>query len=273
MSFITDLEPLIQQSSMFVDKANGIKLMSEYVICVFKGPLNVLSPFCACLHMCAITRASTPAFHCTRSCMCVFINIANGFSAGPTFVCSVTRPGSRFIRRAFRAEAWARAVNELTPVSGRRGQKGETPGRVDDRFSIKARWYSDPETWKRGWMEFLSAGNWKGKRNGDQCDDGVNTQSTKLMWITEKDVSGVTGELSVLSVMTPVGWSAGFGSGLRVFRCGICIFSQLDSLGIPVSFHRPKAWTWGWVDMNMRMRGDPSQWRIYPRRIPAFSTS
>lgn len=103
MSFITGLEPLIQQSSMFVDKANGIKLMSD--ICVFKGPLKVLSPFCARLRMCAITRASTPAFHCTRSCMCVFINIANGFSAGATFVCSVTQPGSRFIRRVFRAEA------------------------------------------------------------------------------------------------------------------------------------------------------------------------
>lgn len=125
MSVITDLEPLIQQSSTFVDRANGIKLMSEYVICVLKGPLNTLSPFSARLHMCAITRASTPAFDCTRSCMCVFINTANGFSAGPSFVCSVTQPGSRFMRRVFRAEARARAVNDPTPVSGRRGQKGE----------------------------------------------------------------------------------------------------------------------------------------------------
>lgn len=125
MSVITDLEPLIQQSSTFVDKANGIKLMPGDVICVFKGPLNILSPLSACLHMCAITRASTPAFDCTRSCMCVFINRANGFSAGPTFVCSVTQPGSRFMRQVFGAEAQARAVNDPTPVSGRRGPEGE----------------------------------------------------------------------------------------------------------------------------------------------------
>ena len=74
---------------------------------------------------CAITRASAPAFQCTHSGMCVFINIANGFCAGPTFVCSVTQPASRLIRQVLRAEAWARAVSELTPVSGRRGPKVE----------------------------------------------------------------------------------------------------------------------------------------------------
>lgn len=39
MSFITGLEPVIQESSEFIDKANGIKLMTAYVICVFlKAP-------------------------------------------------------------------------------------------------------------------------------------------------------------------------------------------------------------------------------------------
>ncbi len=35
----------------------------------------------------------------------VFIDIANGFSAGPNLVCSVTQYGSCFIRQAFRIEA------------------------------------------------------------------------------------------------------------------------------------------------------------------------
>lgn len=34
-------------------------------------------------------------------------------------------------------------------------------------------------------------------------------------------LGGVTGKLSVLSVMTRAGWGAGFGSGLRVFRNGL----------------------------------------------------
>lgn len=150
-SFITDLEPVIQESSTFIDKANGIKLMTAYVICVFwKGPLNVLSTLSTCLHMCAIARPSPPVFLCTppcmHSCRCVFINRANGFSAAPPFVCSVTQPGSRFIKRVFRADAWLTAANDLTPVSGRRGEK---PGRDYDPFTIKARSYFDPATWKK----------------------------------------------------------------------------------------------------------------------------
>lgn len=58
----------------------------------------------------------------------VFIDIANGFSAGPKFVCSVTQYGSWFIRQAFRIEAWLMTlsdttVNDLTPISSNRGER------------------------------------------------------------------------------------------------------------------------------------------------------
>lgn len=50
-----------------------------------------------CVSLCARAHAFTR--------VSVFIDIANGFSAGPKFVCSVTQYGSPFIRQAFRIEA------------------------------------------------------------------------------------------------------------------------------------------------------------------------
>lgn len=69
----------------------------------------LLFALCAFVFLCLRTHLPPSAFHCV--CLhafmhvSVFIDIANGFSAGPKFVCSVTQYGSWFIRQAFRIEA------------------------------------------------------------------------------------------------------------------------------------------------------------------------
>lgn len=104
----------------------------------------------------------------------LFIDIANGFSAGQKFVCSVTQYGSRFIRQAFRIEAWLMTlsdttVDDLTPISGsthsgwgggrREGMRGgivmiDSPSRQDDILTCR-------EGGKVVWMEERKAGNWR----------------------------------------------------------------------------------------------------------------
>lgn len=78
-------------------------------------------PGLACISLCTLTvRAFMHAS--------VFIDTANGFSAAPKFVCSVTRCGRRFIRQVSRIEAWLMTLSDttaddLTPGSGGWGRQ------------------------------------------------------------------------------------------------------------------------------------------------------
>ena len=120
---------------------------------------------------------------CIRAFMraSVFIDIANGFSAGPKFVCSVTQYCSRFIRQAFGIEAWLMTVsdttvNDLTPVSGDRREGGREGKR--EREEIRGRIVmidrpsrqDDILTWRVGkenleWNK--KAGKWKNTQSNN----------------------------------------------------------------------------------------------------------
>lgn len=196
--------------------------------------------------MCAITRASAPVFHCTHSCTRVFINTANGLSAGATFVCSVTQPGSRFIRRVFRAEPWARAVNDLTPASGRRGQTGERGGSWAESMIDLALRHGDILTLGagkgNGWNASLQE-----TEKGKWMETSVMTALTPRAETWCESQRRAFGGGQRLEGDHTAGVTSWLWSGLRDFGCGICTVSQLDSLGIPASSHRPKTWTLGWL--------------------------
>lgn len=49
-----------------------------------------------------------------HSCLCLFIDRANGLSAGSKFICSATQYGSQFIKPAFRMEAWLVSLSDTT---------------------------------------------------------------------------------------------------------------------------------------------------------------
>lgn len=93
---------------MFIDSADEIMFMSEHVLwfylCVF-----LLNFACFSICVCKNVSVSPSAFHCVYLSAFmrapVFIDTANGFSAGSKFVCPVTQHGSQFIRQAFRIEA------------------------------------------------------------------------------------------------------------------------------------------------------------------------
>lgn len=89
--------------------------------------------------------------------VCRFINIANGFSAGPKFVCSVTEYGSRFIRQVFRIEAWLISLSLTRPsmtwhwyqlAGGDREKQREVVAKREDK---RGNIYDDCSTIKAGW--------------------------------------------------------------------------------------------------------------------------
>lgn len=116
-------------------------------------------PWLACMLLC--TLAVRAFMHVS-----LFINTANGFSAAPKFVCSVTRYSRRFIRQVSRIEAWLMTLSDttgddLTPGSGswgrqsregRGGGVGSKGGRKEwnEWWSILhwGRWHFDPKSWE-----------------------------------------------------------------------------------------------------------------------------
>lgn len=119
----------------------------------------------------------------------VFIDRANGFSAAPKFVCSVTRYGRRFIRQVSRIEAWLMTLSDttgddLTPGSGswgRQSRVGRGEGVGSGRGGVKWVMIDPPLGQVTLWPQKLGKFQWKEERDNSKVKMGKENQRYTLL--------------------------------------------------------------------------------------------